>query len=280
MGFGATMAPSTGRDAQPPAGGDAVGFDATLAPSTGRGAVVAAVVGGTQGYGAPVAAPSPVAAPLPSPAALAAPQSAVPVAALPAPAPGAAGSKSRGVMVAGALVLIASAVGIGWWMRPGTPVAPPPMVAESQPPQAVAPPAPPSPVSEAQPALAQPTPSLTAAPTPTETATTAPAAVAAQVKSTVSQPVRQNKPEEMPEDVRQDLEEGESALEQGDPKEALRLALKSQRTKQTAAAHSLLARAYCRMKDLTNAQPAFQKVAASEKARVKQYCIQNELDFF
>jgi serine/threonine-protein kinase len=183
-------------------------------------------------------------------------------------------------MVAGALVLIASAVGIGWWMRPVVPVAPPPMVAESQPPQAVAPPAPPSPVSEAPPAVVQPTPSPTVAPTPTETATTAPAAVAAQVKAAENKPVRQARPEEIPEDVRQMLQEGESALEQGNPKEALRLALKSQRTKPTTAVHSLLARAYCRMKDLTNAPTAFKKVAASEKPRVKQYCIDNEVDFF
>lgn len=317
MNFGSTLAPGSGVNAQPKQGSDTMGFGATLAPGSSGGAQpvqgsgtlgfgaapvppdagrssLPGAAGGTLPFGASGAAPSPVApvpepkpvesAPSPSPVAvaLAAPLVAVPVAAV-EPQAASTDSKRRRLGV-GAVVLLVGGAGLGWMLHSGTPTAAP--VASNTPP-AVTPPAPsvaqPTPAaSPAQPAptVAQPTPAPTV-PTPTEPAVAQPAVAAAsatQVKPVVNRPSLSAKAEAVPEEARQFLKDGESALAAGQFEQAMGFARKSQQVQVTAAARSLLARAYCLKRDLGGAKAEFRGVAASERARVTQYCLKYDID--
>jgi serine/threonine-protein kinase len=300
MGFGATMAPGTARFGGAQAGGDTSGLDATLPPRAG-GTPVPGMPAGTLGYSAspapsapaplpstpagplgssaspaapsPVAAPTPAQpAPLPSPAA---PQAVVPAVPPSQPAPTSARAKPSRMTVALGMALVVGAVGLVWRLGPGTPPpSQPPAMAEAPAPRAETQPAPSVPAAlPAQP----PAPGPTATETPV-VAASAPAAPAVEVKPTVSRSARPAEPEAMPDTVRELLKEGERALAGGNAQQAIDLARQSQRTQPTAAARSLLARAYCLKKDLGGAKAELRGVAPAEQPRVKRFCKQHDTE--
>jgi serine/threonine-protein kinase len=82
----------------------------------------------------------------------------------------------------------------------------------------------------------------------------------------------QGKREVIPEAVRADLDEAERALAAGDSHEAIRLALRSLRTQKTQEARAVLARAYCRLKDLGNIKPQLRNLPLEKRRQVIQYC--------
>jgi hypothetical protein len=74
-----------------------------------------------------------------------------------------------------------------------------------------------------------------------------------------------------------DLVAAEKALTRGDADEALRLVRRSQGVQVTSTSFSLLARAHCLKKDLSNARTAWPRVPAWERTRVRQYCKQHDI---
>ncbi|WP_211194038.1 serine/threonine-protein kinase [Pyxidicoccus fallax] len=75
----------------------------------------------------------------------------------------------------------------------------------------------------------------------------------------------------------QDLKEGEKALARGDAAEALHLARRSQRVQVTGSSFSLLVRAHCLQRDLSNARTVWERVPAWERTRVRRYCKQYDI---
>jgi serine/threonine-protein kinase len=179
-----------------------------------------------------------------------------------APAAPAPASKSRGPLVAAAaLALFAAGGGVVWWMsRPEAPPAQPPSATVTQ--TVAAQPSPP-PAVVTPPVQNTPTPS----PQPVASATS-------DNPGATQRPVR----EELPEEVRKLLEEGEQALASGDTATALRLAGRSLQTKRTSAAYSLKTRAYCRQGDLGGAVAEFGKVSPAEQPKVRKICLQYGTD--
>jgi len=74
-----------------------------------------------------------------------------------------------------------------------------------------------------------------------------------------------------------DLMAAERALTRGDVDEALHLARRSQRVQITGTSFSLLTRAHCRQKDLSNALTAWKRVPAWERTKVRLYCKQYDI---
>ena len=74
-----------------------------------------------------------------------------------------------------------------------------------------------------------------------------------------------------------DLMAAERALTRGDVDEALLLARRSQRVQVTGTSFSLLTRAHCRQKDLSNARTAWKRVPAWERTKVRLYCKQYDI---
>jgi hypothetical protein len=95
---------------------------------------------------------------------------------------------------------------------------------------------------------------------------------AAQLKPSTSQPTRPAQAEVIPEEVRQILQEAEETLAAGKPDDAIKLALRSERLKLTAAAKWLKARAYCHKRDLGGVNGVRQTMTPAEDRRVKSYC--------
>jgi serine/threonine-protein kinase len=214
---------------------------------------------------APQPTPHPVAAPGVSgtPAPLASHPSQPVAAPVAPPAP-----SSRGPLVAAAaLALFAAGGGVVWWMS--RPEAPPTQPTVAQPP----------PATVTQTAAAQPSPPPAVVTPPVQdTPTPSPQPVATTTSDTpgaTQRPVR----EELPEEVRKLLEEGEQALAGGDTEAALRLANRSLQTQRTLAAYSLKARAYCRQKDLGGAKAELAKVKTrAEQSKVLKFCEKYEVD--
>jgi len=176
-------------------------------------------------------------------------------------------SRSRGPLVAAAaLALFTAGGGVVWWMS--RPEAPPAQTAVAQPPPATGPqtaavqPSPP-------PAVVTPPVQNTPTPSPQPVANVTP-----DNSGTTQRPVR----EELPEEVRKLLEEGEQALASGDTGAALRLANRSIVIKRTSAAYSLKTRAYCRQKDLGGARAELAKVSRAEQSKVRKFCEKYEID--
>jgi serine/threonine-protein kinase len=210
-----------------------------------------------------------------------------PVAEAPAQPPQPATGKSRGPLAAAAAVaLFVAGGGVVWWMG-RTEVAPPPATTQ----QVTA--TPPTPVQQppagtdtgTQVAAVQPPPSTTptiqnaATPAPVPTSTAQTVATATPDKPSTTRPTARPEPkEEMPDDVRQLLEEGERALKAGDAPKAVDLAGKSQRRKPTKAAYSLLARANCHRNSIGDVRAAWLNVAPSDLGKVQKYCKQYDID--
>ncbi|QSQ20404.1 protein kinase [Pyxidicoccus parkwayensis] len=74
-----------------------------------------------------------------------------------------------------------------------------------------------------------------------------------------------------------DLVAAEKALARGDADETLHLVRRSQRVQVTGTSFSLLVRAHCLQKDLSNARTVWPRVPAWERTRVRQYCKQHDI---
>nr|WP_240359079.1 serine/threonine-protein kinase [Pyxidicoccus trucidator] len=81
----------------------------------------------------------------------------------------------------------------------------------------------------------------------------------------------------IPEAALADLVAAERALSRGDADEALHLVRRSQRVQVTGTSFSLLTRAHCRQKDLSNALTAWERVPAWERNKVRRYCKQYDI---
>ncbi|ATB27912.1 serine/threonine protein kinase [Melittangium boletus] len=203
------------------------------------------------------------------------PQASVPQVAPPAGVPA---KSRRPVVIAASLVaLVGAVVSVGLLRREPPPVEPAPALVA--PPTVTArPPAPtvtaPPPTVTPPPEAAKPTVEEPSAATPERKD---PEPVAARpVARPVSRPETEEK---IPEDVRADLAAAERALASEQAEEALRLARRSQRKLVTGASYSVLTRAHCQRKDLTNARAQWGNVPSSEKAKVRQFCKLWEIDF-
>ncbi|MCP3135900.1 serine/threonine-protein kinase [Pyxidicoccus xibeiensis] len=84
-------------------------------------------------------------------------------------------------------------------------------------------------------------------------------------------------PTTIPEAALADLSAAEKALERGDLDEALHLVRRSQRVQVTGTSFSILTRAYCRQRDLSNARTSWERVPAWERVRVRGYCKQYDI---
>jgi serine/threonine-protein kinase len=82
----------------------------------------------------------------------------------------------------------------------------------------------------------------------------------------------------LPEHVREKLEEAERALKAGDPEKAIHVARSIYREPHAGAACSLLVRAYCHQRDLSNVRAHWSHVPKSDRTRVRQYCLQYEME--
>jgi serine/threonine-protein kinase len=182
--------------------------------------------------------------------------------------------KKKPALVAGvAAVALVGLAALFVWLRPGASSAPPsgPVtpVAVTQPAPEAPPSAPPStPASEApvERAAGAPSPAPDA-PLPSSTGTPA-----RQTAQPARPQERQAPAEVLPEAARKDLELAEQALNRGEVGEAIRLGRRSQRIVLSGASYSLLTRAHCRDRDLSNARAQWGQVPASERSRVRQYC--------
>jgi serine/threonine-protein kinase len=85
----------------------------------------------------------------------------------------------------------------------------------------------------------------------------------------------------MPEEVRELLEQAESALNAGKVEQAIELARRSQRQTITAASFSVLTRAYCLREDVSGANGAWrqgmQKMSQPERRKVVKFCAKHKI---
>ncbi|WP_044889813.1 serine/threonine-protein kinase [Myxococcus hansupus] len=204
-----------------------------------------------------------------------------------------AAPKGKGAVIGlTAAVLLASSLGLVWWLKDTSSgaVTPPPPVVDTRPtldppiantqpppsdPQAVAtPPNPQTGTTGIQPPPSDP-------PTGTDTTGTTPGDVVAN--TTPDKPVTPRTPrpepkETLSEQVRKLLKEGETALASGDAARAISLARSSQRAQRSTAVYSLLTRAYCQQKDLGGAVSEWPKVASAERAKVRKFCQKHDIE--
>ncbi len=184
-------------------------------------------------------------------------------------------ARSKSLVVAGGIVgVLLLGLAAGWWMRS----SPPPPAAPLEP-VAVTPPAPtgatpPTPEPPLSPAPESPPQEEAPEPAPIAATSASPAPAPAPVRTSSRQAPR----ETVPEAVRVDLEAAERELVAGNASEAIRLARRSQRTQVTGASYSLLTRAYCLQRDLSNVNAQWRKVPASERSRVREYCRQYQVE--
>ncbi|WP_164000494.1 serine/threonine-protein kinase [Pyxidicoccus caerfyrddinensis] len=236
----------------------------------------------------PITAVTPPAQAVPQP--IAAPVSVAPT---PQPVPVAVAqpvAKSRAPMIAAALAVFAAGGGLVWWMgRPVTPPTAPATSTQNPGPQA---------------AVQQPVVQQAAAGTPngtqpaaagtdnnTQTAvqpppTTTPPTVATTTtdKPDTTRPATRPDPkkEELPDEVQRVLDEAAQALKARDFEGAIKLARRSQRTKEGViplASYGIIVRAACLQKDLTVAKQEWSKVAPAEKPKLRQLCKQYDIEF-
>ncbi|MFY0568859.1 serine/threonine-protein kinase [Archangium lansingense] len=290
-GFAATHMPaSTARFGAPAAAApDEVGFAATHMPAStarmGAPAVAATDEGGFAATHMPSSTariPAPVVA-QPPPASLAPATASPAVAPVPvavqAPVPQVVPARSGPGMgkLAGAAMLVLALVALGWWFgtrsAPGpVNIAPVPVAAPTPAPTPA--PAPQVPAEPKAPVAPEPTvkadPTVKVEPT-TSTSTTVTSSATASKPSP-----RHSESEDLPEEVRQTLQDAESALADGKADEAIRLGLKSERAKPTPASYSVLTRAYCREGNQGSAKGKWragkQMMSPNERKRVRGFC--------
>jgi eukaryotic-like serine/threonine-protein kinase len=214
----------------------------------------------------PSAAPSVVAAP-------AGTASAPTPSAAPAPA---ARSSSKLLVAAGVVVLLLGvgvALGTGLFRSAAS-------SSTGGEPSAVAPPAPPAtPQAGTEPPETPPTspsPDPTAVaqqdpPTPVTPPTPPP-------DKASSRPTRPTSTEVVPAAVRAELDEAERALSAGNHTLAIRTAQRTLATQKTEAAYLLIGRAYCQLKDLSNARAQWRNLSRQGKDRLGKYCKQYDVN--
>jgi hypothetical protein len=188
-----------------------------------------------------------------------APTGAAPIALTTAPAP----KRAAPLVWLGAVVVVGAVVA-GLVMRGGTPAPAP------------------------APALAPPEAKVVAPPPPLEPATPPPPAVAVEPAASIpskgekkpgAHPLGRGRDEEnLPAEVRADLEGAEAALARGDTREARRLAQHSLLGQRTGRAFSVLTRAACRDGDLANARAGLRNVATGGRGAVLKACQAAGLD--
>jgi eukaryotic-like serine/threonine-protein kinase len=224
------------------------------------------------------AAPAPVSPPERAPA----PNAAVPG---PASAQGAApptAAKRPGWLlpaVLGGVVLLGGGIVAATRLVPSSPpaqTAPPPAPVVTPEPKPTPPPAT-EPVTP-PPAVVEAPPPATGPATPSTPPVTA-SANGDEPSPPPRSAGRTGKPEALPEAVKADLATAEKALASGNTEEAIQLARKSLRAQPTGAAYALLARAYCRQRDLSNAKAQWRNVPASYQGKVKAYCKPYDIKF-
>ncbi|ADO68263.1 serine/threonine-protein kinase [Stigmatella aurantiaca DW4/3-1] len=154
------------------------------------------------------------------------------------------------------------------------PVSPPsqtPVVAEEKPtPPVVEPTPPPTAVVTAPPQKPVEEPSPTPPPLQDDPSDTKPSS---------RPPVRTGKTETLPDSVKKELAAAERALSAGNTREAIESAHRSQRIQVTGAAYALLARAYCRQGDISNAKAQWRNVPNTYRGKVSKYCKGYEIEF-
>ena len=216
-----------------------------------------------------------------------------PAAPVPLPAAGPAVAKSRGWLwvVIALLVVVGAAAGAVVAMRSEETGDRQPATGNRQPASSGGDAG--SAVAVAVPAAgadAAPAPVAVPAPDAAPVAVAAPDAAAVAVVSatpdaavahvvTPPKPPRPPKPpeEEEPEEekpVIAELVEAEKALGRGDYQTAIRLARRSLQERKTVFAYSVIARSYCGLRDLGNANAAMQNVRGRERVRVHRKCRQ------
>lgn len=212
--------------------------------------------------GAKPASPAPAPQPVPQPAP-----------ASPAPAGAVARPRSSPLVPVAVVALLAVAGGLGWWL-----LRPAPTPVPSTEPVAATPPAAPTSPKEAAPPTPTPTPQPPAAVAPVEPAQPTPQ------PPTTAQPTprpstRPDKPEALLPEVRTLLDEAERALEAGELPKAIRAIQRSQQLQKSQAAYLLLGQAYCKQKNLGDAQAQMRNLKSQQsKSQLRKYCTQHDIE--
>jgi serine/threonine-protein kinase len=192
-----------------------------------------------------------------------------------APAPA---SRSKAPLIAAAVVgvlLLVGGIAVGGKLltppNPSVPATPPPATTVTEAPQQPAtPPVAANPATPPQPAVQPETPPPS--PTPPSNTTTA---ASTSTSNPSTRPA--GKTETVPEAVRQELEEAESALGAGDYSKAIRVAQRTLLTQRTEAATYLIGRAYCHLRDLSNARAQWRNLSKSGQSKLRTYCAKHEV---
>ncbi len=173
----------------------------------------------------------------------------------------------------------APSVGVNAPNPPGAPTPTTPPIAQVNPPPASAPAAPPPPSPPAsQPVAVAPASAPSSVPVATNPPAppTAPAAPTPPTPSPKpappSAPAKPKPPAEPEEPNLPDLIEAEAAMQRHDFQDAIRLARHSLQVKKTQHAFGIMTRAYCGLKDLSNANANLQTLPAQMRANVLKTC--------
>ncbi|WP_044189673.1 serine/threonine-protein kinase [Hyalangium minutum] len=205
---------------------------------------------------APQAQPQPV--PTPAPASAPAGRSKFPL--IPAAV--------AGVVLVGILAVVGGKV-----FKPSTPDTPPPTPVAETPPPEVKPPV-----------VAEPTPPApTAPPATTPPATTPPGMATSDTAPPVTTPpatatgttkptARPGKAENIPPELREELDKAEQALSAGQLDDALRIAQRTLRTQKTEAALLVMGRVYCQRHDVGNVNAQRRQLSADGQRKLTAYC--------
>lgn len=184
------------------------------------------------------------------------------------------------------LFLALLAVG-GWFATRSSAVpasgSPEPVAAKAPTPNPVpaVPKEPKEPAEPTKPVAATESASTTESTAPVAPTVAASASTSTESKATVSAAskpsARPSAIEALPEEVREKIQEAETALAAGNAQEAIRLAHRSLRMKQNAASYSVLIRAHCLADDRSAANGAWrqgikQNMSSTERQQVIAFC--------
>jgi serine/threonine-protein kinase len=189
-----------------------------------------------------------------------------------APAPASRSKAPLIIAAVGGVLLLVGGIAVGGKLltppNPSAPATPPPATTVTEAPsQPATPTVAANPATPPQPAVQPETPP----PSPTPPANTTAAASTTSTRPT-------NKTETIPEAVRQELEEAERALGSGDYNKAIRVAQRTLSTQRTEAATYLIGRAYCHLRDLSNARAQWRNLSKSGQSKLSTYCSKHEVD--
>jgi serine/threonine-protein kinase len=177
---------------------------------------------------------------------------------------------------AGGVLLLVGGIAVGGKLftpsNPSGPETPPRATVTEAPPPAATPPVAANTGTPPQPA----DPPQTPPPSTTPPANT-PAAASSSTSTTTTTVSRPSKPETMPEAVRQELEEAESALGSGDYARAIRVAQRTLSTQRTEAATLLIGKAYCHLRDLSNARAQWRNLSKQGQGKLRTYCSKHDV---